>query len=229
MPASWRNVMTPIIGQQIIVDNKGGAAGSIGLRAVANAKPDGYTLFFAVGTNVIINPQVQKGMIDTIASLAPICQIDVLPVRAGGEPQGAGQQRGRAGGAGQEGSREAHLLVVGRGRQQSPRRRAVRRGGRHPADPRALQGHRPGAGRRDQRPDHHELLVAAAGRVADQGRQPQGAGGDRQQARHVAARRADAQGTGHRRRRDQLAGPVRAGQDAGRHPRQDREGHQGRR
>jgi len=69
------NVMTPVIGQQIIIDNKGGAAGSIGLRAVANAKPDGQTLFVAVGTNVIINPHVQKGMIDTLATLAPICQI----------------------------------------------------------------------------------------------------------------------------------------------------------
>ena len=56
----------------------------------------------------------------------------------------------------------------------------------------------------------------------DQGRQPQGAGGDRREARQVAARRADAQGTGHRRRRDRLARPVRAGQDARRHPRQDR-------
>jgi len=68
-------VMTPILGQQIIIDNKGGAAGSIGLRAVASAKPDGYTLFVAVGTNVIINPHVQKGMIDTISALAPVCQI----------------------------------------------------------------------------------------------------------------------------------------------------------
>jgi len=68
-------VMTPVIGQQIIIDNKGGAAGSIGLRAVANAKPDGQTLFVAVGTNVIINPHVQKGMIDTISTLAPICQV----------------------------------------------------------------------------------------------------------------------------------------------------------
>ncbi len=69
------HVMTPVIGQQIIIDNKGGAAGSIGLRAVANAKPDGQTLFVAVGTNVIINPHVQKGMIDTLATLAPVCQI----------------------------------------------------------------------------------------------------------------------------------------------------------
>ncbi len=55
------NVMTPVIGQQIIIDNKGGAAGSIGLRAAAAAKPDGQTLFVAVGTNVIINPHIQKG------------------------------------------------------------------------------------------------------------------------------------------------------------------------
>ncbi len=68
-------VMSPVIGQPIIIDNKGGAAGSVGLRAAAAAKPDGQTLFVAVGTNVIINPWVQKGMIDTLAALAPICQI----------------------------------------------------------------------------------------------------------------------------------------------------------
>ncbi len=68
-------VMTPVIGQTIVIDNKGGAAGSIGLRATAAAKPDGQNLFVAVGTNVIINPHVQKGMIDTIAALAPVAQI----------------------------------------------------------------------------------------------------------------------------------------------------------
>jgi len=67
-------IMSPLIGQQVIVDNKGGAAGSVGARTVASAKPDGQTLFYAVGTNVIINPWVQKGMIDTLATLAPICQ-----------------------------------------------------------------------------------------------------------------------------------------------------------
>ena len=67
-------ILSPLIGQQVIVDNKGGAAGSLGVRVVASAKPDGQTLFYAVGTNVIINPHVQKGMIDTLTSLAPICQ-----------------------------------------------------------------------------------------------------------------------------------------------------------
>src|SRR3954452_23701935 len=58
------NIESPMIGQQIVVDNKGGPAGSVGARVVAAAKPDGQTLFYAVGTNVIINPWVQKGMID---------------------------------------------------------------------------------------------------------------------------------------------------------------------
>ena len=96
---------------------------------------------------------------------------DVLPVRAGGEPQGAGQQRGRACGAGQEGTGEAHLFVLGSRRQQSSRGRAVRRDVGHPAHPRALQGNGPGTGRCDQRADHHEFLLAAAGRQPDQGRQ----------------------------------------------------------
>lgn len=68
------HIMSPMIGQQIVVDNKGGAAGSLGVRVVASAKPDGQTLFYAVGTNVIINPHVQKGMIDTLTALAPVCQ-----------------------------------------------------------------------------------------------------------------------------------------------------------
>jgi tripartite-type tricarboxylate transporter receptor subunit TctC len=67
-------IMSPQIGQQIVVDNKGGAAGSVGARVVASAKPDGQTIFYAVGTNVIINPHIQKGMIDTLTTLAPICQ-----------------------------------------------------------------------------------------------------------------------------------------------------------
>jgi len=67
-------LMSPILGQQVVVDNKGGATGSIGVRSVAAAKPDGYTLFYAVGTNVVINPHIQKGMVDTMTTLAPICQ-----------------------------------------------------------------------------------------------------------------------------------------------------------
>src|SRR5476651_93549 len=67
-------LMSPIVGQQIVVDNKGGANGSLGLRAVANARPDGHTLSYTSAQTIVVNPWVQKGMIDTLATLAPICQ-----------------------------------------------------------------------------------------------------------------------------------------------------------
>jgi len=67
-------VMSPILGQPIVVDNKGGANGSVGARVVANAKPDGYTLFYATATAILVNPHMQKGSIDTLAALVPVCQ-----------------------------------------------------------------------------------------------------------------------------------------------------------
>ena len=70
-------IMSPAIGQQIVIDNKGGASGSIGVRATASARPDGQTLLYAASSNVIINPHIQKGMIDTLAVLTPICQTTV--------------------------------------------------------------------------------------------------------------------------------------------------------
>jgi len=68
------HLMTPLLGQQVIVENKGGAAGAIGARFVSNAKPDGYTIFYAVGTNVVTNPHVLKTSIDTLKGLVPIIQ-----------------------------------------------------------------------------------------------------------------------------------------------------------
>ena len=67
-------LMSPILGQQIIVDNKAGANGSLGLRVVAAAKPDGYTLCYTSAQTIVVNPWVQKGMNDTLTTLLPICQ-----------------------------------------------------------------------------------------------------------------------------------------------------------
>ncbi|MCK8784673.1 tripartite tricarboxylate transporter substrate binding protein [Roseomonas sp. NAR14] len=59
----------------VIVDNRGGAAGHIGSTAVARAKPDGTTLLYAVSTNIVVNPHLQRGdRMDLATALTPIAQ-----------------------------------------------------------------------------------------------------------------------------------------------------------
>ena len=45
-----------------MVENRTGAAGTIGIDAVAKSAPDGYTLGLVLNGNLVINPFVQKSM-----------------------------------------------------------------------------------------------------------------------------------------------------------------------
>ncbi len=51
--------LTPLLGQQVVIDNRPGAAGNIGTELVARAPADGYTLLFAY-TGHVINPTLFK-------------------------------------------------------------------------------------------------------------------------------------------------------------------------
>ncbi len=63
-------------GQTVIIENRGGAAGHIGSVSVARSRPDGNTLLFAVSTNLVVNPHMQRGdNVDLITALAPVAQI----------------------------------------------------------------------------------------------------------------------------------------------------------
>ena len=52
--------ITQTTGQQAVVENRTGAAGTLGTDAVAKAAPDGYTLGLVLNGNLVINPFVQK-------------------------------------------------------------------------------------------------------------------------------------------------------------------------
>ena len=61
------------LGQQVVVDNKGGAGGSIAAEAVAKAAPDGQTLFFGTTGTMAINPSLySKLRYDPVKDFAPV-------------------------------------------------------------------------------------------------------------------------------------------------------------
>ncbi len=63
--------LTHRVGQQLVVDNRGGASGIIGTEIAARAAPDGYTLLFTSVTHTM-NESIRKLPYDTIASFAPV-------------------------------------------------------------------------------------------------------------------------------------------------------------
>jgi len=61
------------LGQQVVVDNRGGAGGLVGATLAATALPDGYTLFLASLGNLAVNPALhEKPPYDPIRDFAPI-------------------------------------------------------------------------------------------------------------------------------------------------------------
>ncbi len=54
--------MSQLLGQQIVIENKAGASGNIGMEAAAKAAPDGYTLFLGNIGTIAINPSVFKDL-----------------------------------------------------------------------------------------------------------------------------------------------------------------------
>jgi tripartite-type tricarboxylate transporter receptor subunit TctC len=68
------------VGQPVIVDNRGGAGGSIGAEAVARATPDGYTLFVGSNGPLTVNPFIQaKLAYDPLRDFAPIALASYVP------------------------------------------------------------------------------------------------------------------------------------------------------
>lgn len=72
--------LSALLGQQIIVENRPGAASIIGTQMVAQAAPDGYTLMM-VDSSFIINPGLRPDLpYDTLKDLAPVIHLATGPV-----------------------------------------------------------------------------------------------------------------------------------------------------
>lgn len=72
---------TPLLGQQVIPDNRSGAGGTIGSTEVARAKPDGYTLLMATSSTHAINPTaMEKIPYDALKDFAPVAVLGTIPM-----------------------------------------------------------------------------------------------------------------------------------------------------
>jgi tripartite-type tricarboxylate transporter receptor subunit TctC len=68
--------LAPVLGQSLLVENKPGAQGIVGLEAVKNSPADGYTFVYVNVSNISINPHVHlKLPYESLRDFAPVSQI----------------------------------------------------------------------------------------------------------------------------------------------------------
>ena len=68
------------LGQQVLVENRGGAGGAIGMDAMAKSAPDGHTLAFSAISPVTLLPHVGKVPYDALKDIAPLASVMYSPV-----------------------------------------------------------------------------------------------------------------------------------------------------
>lgn len=74
-------VLSETLHQTIVIENKAGAGGNIGIGAVAQAAPDGYTLGVAAAGVLTVNPHLNRAAMpfDPVKDLAPVTMLAEIP------------------------------------------------------------------------------------------------------------------------------------------------------
>ena len=76
MPRIVGDKLTGMWGQPVVIENRPGAAGNLGMELGAKSPPDGYTLLSAPNGNMVVNPHMySKLAYDVFRDLAPITRI----------------------------------------------------------------------------------------------------------------------------------------------------------
>ena len=68
--------LSEYLGQQVLVDNRGGAGGNIGMEAAARSAPDGYTIVLGLTAQLAVNPSLFKSInYDPVRDFDPITML----------------------------------------------------------------------------------------------------------------------------------------------------------
>jgi tripartite-type tricarboxylate transporter receptor subunit TctC len=73
------NAIGRVLGQTLVVDNRGGAGGTIGSRFVATSRPDGYTILLGYTASHGINPALTQVPYDPVTDFTPISFLATAP------------------------------------------------------------------------------------------------------------------------------------------------------
>ena len=74
------NRLGELLGQQIIIENRAGAAGNIGMEAAARAAADGYTLYLGNIGTLSINPALYANLaVNPLTDFAPVSLVADMP------------------------------------------------------------------------------------------------------------------------------------------------------
>jgi tripartite-type tricarboxylate transporter receptor subunit TctC len=72
--------LSPALGVSVVVDNKAGASGAIGVDAVAKSAPDGYTVGFSAVSPLALSPHLGKVPFDPHKDVVPVVSVMYSPV-----------------------------------------------------------------------------------------------------------------------------------------------------
>lgn len=148
----------PVLGTTIVIDNKGGAGGSVGSELASRAPADGYTLLGGTISSHAINVSLYPKLgYDPIKSFSPVVLIGSNPVvLVVGQNSPLQDFAGCAGRS--ESKTQNHFVRIGRQRHFAAS--VTGTAGlqiRHPVHPRTVQGQRPGHSGCDWRPGRHDV------------------------------------------------------------------------